>query len=76
MLRGIFNDIRFRQALSLSINRDELNETFFFGLATPRNYHVAPFSSLFEQWMADYFIDYDPRPRQRPARRDGPAVGR
>ena len=60
VLRDIFNDIRFRQALSLSVNRDELNETFFFGLATPRNYHVAPFSSLFEQWMADYFIDYDP----------------
>jgi len=35
VLRKIYADVRFRYAMSLAINRDELNETLFLGLGTP-----------------------------------------
>lgn len=60
VLREIFRDFRFRQAVSHSINRDELNETFFFGKAIPRQATVAPFSSLYEEEVAELYIEYDP----------------
>lgn len=34
-LRKIYGDVRFRYAMSLAINRDEVNETLFLGLGTP-----------------------------------------
>jgi peptide/nickel transport system substrate-binding protein len=36
ILRSIFNDVRFRQAASLGIDRNEINELVFLGQATPR----------------------------------------
>ncbi|QEW21859.1 putative ABC transporter-binding protein precursor [Marinibacterium anthonyi] len=36
--RAVFNTIDFRKAMSLAINRDELNEIAFFGLGTPQTY--------------------------------------
>jgi peptide/nickel transport system substrate-binding protein len=35
VLRKIYADVRFRYAMSLAINRDEVNETLFLGLCTP-----------------------------------------
>ena len=35
VLRKIYADVRFRQAMSLAINRDELNESLFLGLGVP-----------------------------------------
>ncbi len=34
-LRKIYSDVRFRNAMSLAINRDELNEALFLGLGKP-----------------------------------------
>ena len=34
-LRKVYSDIRFRYAMSLAINRDEVNEALFLGLGTP-----------------------------------------
>jgi len=31
-LRAVYSDVRFREAMSLAINRDELNEVLWFGL--------------------------------------------
>ena len=60
VLREIFNDIRFRQATSLAINRDEINDSLFFGRAVPRQATVNPDNELFEPWMADHYAEYDP----------------
>ena len=35
VLRKIYGDVRFRYAMSLAINSDEVNETLFLGLGTP-----------------------------------------
>ena len=31
----VFRDVRFRRAMSVAINRDEINEVLFFGMGTP-----------------------------------------
>jgi len=59
VLRELFNDIRFRQALSLAINRDEISKNVFFGLTKP---WTAPFSALwtgYEDWMGTYYAEHD-----------------
>lgn len=56
----VFNDLRFRQALSLAINRDEINDTFFFGRAVPRQATATPETAFYEEWMGEHFAEYDP----------------
>ena len=36
--RAVFGDIRFRKAMSVAINRDEINEVANFGLGVARQY--------------------------------------
>jgi peptide/nickel transport system substrate-binding protein len=60
VLREIFTDLRFRQALSLAVNRDEINETLFFGLAVPRQWGVPSSSPFYQDWMGEHFAAYDP----------------
>ena len=60
VLREIFWDIRFRQAMSLAINRDEINQLVYLGLANPSQMAPTPTSAYFEDWMADYYANYDP----------------
>ncbi|QEQ97501.1 ABC transporter substrate-binding protein [Neptunomonas concharum] len=36
--RDIFNNVDFRRAMSLAVNRDQINEIAYFGLGTPTQY--------------------------------------
>ncbi|HWV23179.1 MAG TPA: ABC transporter substrate-binding protein [Thermomicrobiales bacterium] len=58
-LRAVHQDVRYRRALSLAINREEMNDLLFFGQATIRQMTVLPTSINFKQEYADAFIDYD-----------------
>lgn len=60
VLNQIFNDLRFRQAMSLAINRAEINQTLFFGLAKERQWGVPSASNFYEDWMGQYYAEYDP----------------
>jgi len=60
VLNKIFNDVRFRQALSLAINRDEINEAIFFGRGTPRQFTAPPSSSYYEESYGKSYAEYDP----------------
>lgn len=60
VLREIFWDIRFRQAMSVAINRQEINDLVYFGLATPSQAVPTPNSAFYEDWMTDYYAQYDP----------------
>ena len=60
VLRELFNDIRFRQAMSLALNRDQINEVALLGRAIPRAWSVDPSNPFYEDWMGNYFTDYDP----------------
>ena len=36
--RAVFNDVNFRRAMSVAMNRDQINEIAYFGLGTPTQY--------------------------------------
>lgn len=60
VMRDIFNDVRFRQAMSIAIDRHEINELIYFGLATPSQSAPTPDSNFYEPWMTGYFAEFDP----------------
>ena len=59
-LRALYNDKRFRQALSLAIDRDEMNKIIYFGRGVPRQVTAHPSSSYFEPEFANAHAEYDP----------------
>ena len=59
ILREIFNDLRFREALSLAIDRDDINETIFFGLTQAYTAPASPAWSGYEDWMGTYYAEHD-----------------
>ena len=59
-LRKLYWDVRFRRALSLAINRKEMNEIIYFGRGTPRQVTAHPSSSYFEPPFARAYTEYDP----------------
>jgi len=60
VLRKIFQDIKFRQAMSLAINRDEINEVMFYGKAEPAQSTVDPSCSYYNEEWARAYAQYDP----------------
>jgi peptide/nickel transport system substrate-binding protein len=58
VLREIYADVRFRQAMSLAINRDEINELIFLGLSEPRQ--AVPVAGFTKPEDENYMIEYDP----------------
>ena len=58
-LRTVHQDVRYRRALSLAINREEMNQLLFFGSAVPRQMTVLPNSIYFTQEYADAWAQYD-----------------
>ena len=59
--RKVFGDLRFRQAMSVAINRDELNELAFFGLGTPTQYvGFSPTPDFVDPKWAQHYAQYDP----------------
>ncbi|MGJ8584431.1 MAG: ABC transporter substrate-binding protein [Marinosulfonomonas sp.] len=59
--RAVFGDLKFRQAMSVAINRDEINEVAFFGLGTPKQYiGFSPAPEFVDPKWVDYYAQYDP----------------
>ncbi|NPV80310.1 MAG: ABC transporter substrate-binding protein [Firmicutes bacterium] len=65
VMRKIFQDRRFRIALSLGINREEMNQLFYLELAEPRQTTVIPQSSYYEPEFAKAYIEYNPEKANR-----------
>ena len=57
--RALNRDVRFRRALSLGINRPDINNVLFFGLARPSGDTVLPQSPLFKPELAQAYATYD-----------------
>jgi peptide/nickel transport system substrate-binding protein len=62
--RELLQNLKFRQALSLAIDRDLINEVAFLGQAIPRNTSVVRDSALFQADIEDYYAEYDPEAAQ------------
>jgi len=59
--RKVFGDVKFREAMSLAINREELNETGFFGQGTPKQYvGFSPLPKFADPAWESYMAEYDP----------------
>ena len=57
--RAAFQDVRVRRALSMGIDRAEINEAIFFGLARESANSVLPSSPLFNEENSLAFADQD-----------------
>ena len=60
--RKIYADLRFRQAMSVAMNRKEINEVAFFGMGEPKQYVGFTDSPPFveDKWK-QYYAQYDPK---------------
>jgi peptide/nickel transport system substrate-binding protein len=59
--RKLMRDVRFRRALSLAIDREDLNQSVYLGLAKPSNNTVMERSELFKPEYATKWATYDPK---------------
>jgi peptide/nickel transport system substrate-binding protein len=57
--RKAFHDVRVRRALSMGMDRGEINEAIFFGLGREASNSVLPSSPLYKDEYANAWIDYD-----------------
>jgi peptide/nickel transport system substrate-binding protein len=58
--RELNRDARFRQALSLGINRSEINQVIYYGLCLEANNSVLPASPLYKQEYGQSYAAFDP----------------
>jgi len=59
--RKVFGDLRFRQAMSVAINRDEINKVAFFGQGEARQYiGFSPAPDFVDPKWAKHFAQFDP----------------
>lgn len=61
VMRKIIQNPLFRRALSLAINREEINNVLYFGLAKPSAATVVPWSAYYEEKFAKAYAQYDPK---------------
>ncbi len=59
VMRELFRDVRFRKAVSLALDRDEVNKVVYYGRALARQGTIIPGVSFYEDWMGDYFAKRD-----------------
>ncbi len=57
--RGLVRDVRFRRALSLAIDRHEINQVIYYGLAIEGGNTVLPRSPLFEPQYRRAWASFD-----------------
>ena len=57
--REVLRDVRFRQALSLAINRYEINQVIYYGLGIEGQNTVLPASPLYEPEYRDAYASFD-----------------
>ncbi|MCZ6636888.1 MAG: ABC transporter substrate-binding protein [Alphaproteobacteria bacterium] len=57
--RGLFWNVQFRRALSLGINRHEINQVLYYGLGTEGNNSVLPQSPLYDRSLRVRWARFD-----------------
>jgi peptide/nickel transport system substrate-binding protein len=59
--RSVFGDIRFRQAMSMAMNRAEINDVAYYGLGVVEQYTgISPAPDFISDEMKNYMTQYDP----------------
>jgi len=60
VLRGLIREPDFRKALSLAIDRQELNEVWYFGIGRPRQMCPPPASPFYDRAYEQAYVAHDP----------------
>jgi peptide/nickel transport system substrate-binding protein len=63
--RALFRDVRFRHAMSLAIDRHEINQAIYYGLAKEGQNTVLPDSPLYKPEFREAWAKYDPDAARR-----------
>lgn len=59
--RKVFGDLRFRQAMSVAINRAEINKVAYFDMGEPKQYiGFSPRPGFVDKKWSQHFAQYDP----------------
>ena len=59
--RKVFSDLQFRQAMSVAINREEINEVAFFGMGEAKQYvGFSPAPDFLDERWKQHYAQYDP----------------
>ena len=59
-LRAIFQNKKFRQAMSVAIKREDINQVSYLGLGKPRAFTVVPDSPYYEPDLEMLYTEYNP----------------
>jgi peptide/nickel transport system substrate-binding protein len=59
-IRKVIRDVNFRRAVSLALDRDEMNRTFYYDLATVFNACFNGATPFFDEECAQTYSQYDP----------------
>jgi peptide/nickel transport system substrate-binding protein len=60
--RKVFGNLKFRQAMSVAIDRNEINEAIFFGTGTVQQYiGFSPTPSFVDEKWTQHFAQFDPK---------------
>ena len=65
MWRRVLRDTRFRRALSLAIDRHELNQVIYFGLGLEGNQSILPGSALYKSSYRGSYAEFNPEQANR-----------
>lgn len=60
VLRELYNDIRFKRAFSLAIDRQQIADTVYLGFAVPSQLQMIPGSKWRNEDWVNQDVDYDP----------------
>lgn len=63
--REVYSDLRFRQAVSMALDRKTMNETMYLGLGTPAQDCPRTTSKYFEEGMDTSYAEYNPEESMR-----------
>jgi peptide/nickel transport system substrate-binding protein len=60
VLKAIFNDVRFKRALSHALDRETINRVVYQGLGAPVQTHLVTNSKYFVEEYEQAYVEYDP----------------
>ena len=63
--RELLNDVRFRRALSLAINRQQIIDAVFYGIGKPAQVAPGPDSFFHSEHLSSAYTEYDPEQTNR-----------
>jgi peptide/nickel transport system substrate-binding protein len=58
--RELWRNIKFRQALSVAVDREDINEAIYLGYGVPRQSAPLPSTSFYKEEWGTYYAQYDP----------------